>query len=418
MVLAMITAGTVVGMAVAELALRVIGFSSLPAGIFFMADPYTGWSNRPGASGTWSWEGVAPVSINSRGLRDVERSIEKPPGTLRIAVLGDSFVAAFQVPQDSDFCSVIERTMRACGGLDGRKPEVLNFGVNAYGTGQELLTLEHRVWQCSPDVVVLAYFPNDVFDDSEVLQKKSPSGLGDPRPFFHYSSGQLVEDDSFLRTPRFQAALKETGDPDSAFGEGFHRWLWKLRLWQLISRLRPAPQARHPEEPLLLNAPADDDWKNAWQITEGLISRFNREVRSHGARFMLAIVTHSLQVYPGAEARGAMLQKAGVSDVFYVNRRLEALGQREGFPVVSLAEPMQQYADAHQVFFHGFPRTGLGIGHWNEQGHLMAGQSIAAAICAMLSGQRAQAPATVRASREGIVTAGHPQPPAPSAILP
>lgn len=395
--LAMITAGTAIGLVVAELVLRTIGFSSLPQSIFFIADRYTGWSNRPGASGIWSWEGDASVSINNEGLRDVEHSVAKPPGTFRVAVLGDSFVAAFQVPRARDFCSVMERGLQGCAELGGRKPEVLNFGVNAYGTGQELLTLEHRVWQYSPDVVVLAYFPNDIFDDSDVLQKASPAGVGGPRPYFHYVGGQLVEDDSFLRTPAFEAALKESSDAGSAFGEGFHRWLWKSRVWQLVSRIRPAPQAAHPEEPLLLNAPPDDDWKNAWQVTEGLLSRFNQEVKFHGARFVLLVVTHSLQVYPGAEARRAMLQKAGVPDVFYVNRRLEALGQREGFTVVSLAEPMLRYADEHHEFFHGFRRTGMGIGHWNEQGHLMAGQSLVAAICKMLPESKTAAPPTAGA---------------------
>ncbi|HTR60586.1 MAG TPA: SGNH/GDSL hydrolase family protein [Candidatus Binataceae bacterium] len=380
--------GTLVGLIAAEIALRMAGPSNLPQGVFFIGDPYTGWTNRPGTSGVWIWEGNAPVTINSQGLRDREHAVPKPPGTLRIAVLGDSFAAAFQVSQSDDFCSVLERTLRSCQSLGGRTPEVINFGVNAYGTGQELIALEHRVWRYRPDIVVLAYYVNDVYDDSEALQEIYPDYVGGPRPYFRLSSDGLVEDDSRLRSPSFQAALKESGDPNAVFGEGFHRILWKSRLWRLISRFRSIQTSNRAEVYELLKSPSDQTWENAWKVTEALLSRFNQEVQAGGARFVLLVVSNSLQVYPGAEERNRLLQKAGVSDVFYLNRRLEALGKREGFPVVSLAEPMQQYADAHHVFFHGFPRTGMGTGHWNAQGHLMAGQSIASAICAMLSGTR------------------------------
>ena len=56
------------------------------------------------------------------------------------------------------------------------------------------------------------------------------------------------------------------------------------------------------------------------------------------------------------------------------------LGEREGFPVIGLAEPLRRYADAHGAYLHGFPNTQLGRGHWNETGHRLAGEHIAAAI--------------------------------------
>ena len=57
--------------------------------------------------------------------------------------------------------------------------EVMNFGVDGYGTAQEFFTLLEDVWQFSPDIVVLAFFPgNDVRNNSVILK-------GDKcRPFF------------------------------------------------------------------------------------------------------------------------------------------------------------------------------------------------------------------------------------------
>lgn len=379
--------GIIAGLVIAELALRIAGITVLPQGIFFMADRDTGWSHRPGASGTWYFEGNARVTINSLGLRDVEHTIEKPPETLRVAVLGDSFAAAFQVDQSNDFSSVLERALHRCPKLKARHVEVINFGVNAYGTSQELITLERKVWRYAPDVVVLAYYANDIYDDSVALQKIYPDYVGGPRPYFHLSGNTLVEDRSFAERPEFLKAMREVNDSGTAFGEGFHRLLWKFRVWQLLSRVRPHPYIHRSEEAWLLNPPMDESWNEAWHTTEGLLSHFNEKVKAGGAQFLLVIVSHSLQVYPGAEARKALLKNNNISDVFYLNRRIEALGVRDGFPVLSLAEPMQRYADDHHVFLHGFSNTAMGFGHWNEQGHRFAGEAIATALCDLLAGR-------------------------------
>jgi hypothetical protein len=108
----------------------------------------------PNTEGWWRREGEAYIRINSAGLRDREHAIAKPPNTLRIAILGDSYAEAFQVPMERAFWSVLERTLAGCQALNGQDVEVINFGVSGYGTAQ---TLRHRVWPYHPDIVVLAF---------------------------------------------------------------------------------------------------------------------------------------------------------------------------------------------------------------------------------------------------------------------
>ena len=57
------------------------------------------------------------------------------------------------------------------------------------------------------------------------------------------------------------------------------------------------------------------------------------------------------------------------------------MGKRRGFDVLTLAPMFQAYAQEHNVFLHGFENSGIGIGHWNQEGHRLAGKLIAEKSC-------------------------------------
>src|SRR6266487_1909597 len=171
----------VFALALGELFLRLIDFSYQN---FYLPDDYTGTSLRPGVEGWSRSDGEAYIRINIDRLRDREHSKAKPLGTVRIAVLGYSFAEAAQVPLEATFWAHLERELTASHAFGQRRVEVLNFGVSGYGTAQELLTLRHRAWSYSPDIVLLAFFPgNDVRNNSKVLE---PEKL---RPFFVIRDG-------------------------------------------------------------------------------------------------------------------------------------------------------------------------------------------------------------------------------------
>ena len=72
--------------------------------------------------------------------------------------------------------------------------EIINFGVSGYGTAQELQILRHRVWDYSPDMIILAFLTgNDVRNNSRALQRD------DRMPYFVHKGKDLVLDDSFLK---------------------------------------------------------------------------------------------------------------------------------------------------------------------------------------------------------------------------
>ncbi len=107
----------------------------------------------------------ATVSINSAGMRDQEYDLQKPAGTTRIAVLGDSHPVGSGVDNDEIFENLMEVDLNARLGKPGAAWEVLNFSVNGYGPIAKLWTLQNRALQFTPDVVL--YFVTD--DESFVV---------------------------------------------------------------------------------------------------------------------------------------------------------------------------------------------------------------------------------------------------------
>jgi len=101
-------------------------------------------------------------STNSRGQRDVERTIEKPSGTRRIILLGDSVVEGHGIREIDDTMS---RQLEML--YDDGRTEVLNFGVSGYCTLAEVELLEVKGLKFQPDIVLLVFVEND-FDNFNI----------------------------------------------------------------------------------------------------------------------------------------------------------------------------------------------------------------------------------------------------------
>jgi hypothetical protein len=385
----------VVGLLIAEAGLRVAGFS-YPT--FDQPDRHRGLGLRPGAAGWWRREGEAYVRINSEGLRDREHSRPKPGGTVRVAVLGDSFAEALQVPSEDAFWAVMERRLSACEAFGGRNVEVINFGVSGYQTAQELVTLRRHVWDYSPDIVVLAVTTaNDIRDNSAALAQYPHV------PFGVYRDGALLIDDSALekRNGSFSFRLQQ-----SAVGSLFYLMRDHSRVIQLFDKARLAlrnyeerKQAHddgrgenpaHEEigvDDSVYAAPKDPAWEDAWRLTEGLILTMRDEVRNRGAEFFVVTLSNSIQVNPNPASRQEFMSRLGVGDLFYPDRRLKSLGERQQIPVFNLAPVLQAYAERNGVYLHGFGDR-PGKGHWNKAGHRLAGDLITQELCREMARRR------------------------------
>jgi lysophospholipase L1-like esterase len=88
-------------------------------------------------------------------------SPEAPSGTLRIAVLGDSFTFGWGADDDETYPAVLERILGKTMG----PVEIINAGALGDGTGDEALWYDAWVSAFHPKLVILTVVPNDTDDD-------------------------------------------------------------------------------------------------------------------------------------------------------------------------------------------------------------------------------------------------------------
>jgi hypothetical protein len=126
------------------------------------------WRDLPRVDGMWEMArpnvrglvGGALFETNSAGFRGRERSVEKPPGSFRVAVLGDSIAMGSGVTEAETYAFGLEGALAAAH--PGRRFEVLNFavgGLNAHTAVDRLVRLGLRY---DPDLFVYGYTLNDV----------------------------------------------------------------------------------------------------------------------------------------------------------------------------------------------------------------------------------------------------------------
>ncbi len=355
-----------------ELLLRILGVSFT---VFVWTDPVRGVAHIPGVRGRErETDGRALVEINSDGLRGPEAALDPPSGTFRIALLGDSYIEAFEVPYARTVGEVLEKELSR---LTGGPVEVLNFGVGGYGTAQQLLTLRHEVWKYAPDLVLLAITTgNDISDNYRPLKRV------DYVPYYVYQGEQLVLDTSYLQSEGYRARAIGTKMLRGAVQHS--------RLVQLLNRVRNLRrrgerqryQAGGTEQEAGLHEevylpPATPEWQAAWKLTEGLLRLIRDECRTKQTPCAIITLTAGNQVSPQPEKKEALRRRLGVKDLYYPERRLSEFAKGEGIPLLALAPIMAEDAEKRKVFFHSHYNV-PGTGHWNPEGHRVAGNLIAA----------------------------------------
>ena len=129
--------------------------------------------------------GYAPVDTkrramqpkNSRGYRDRERAVAKPPGVRRVVSLGDSFAWGASVEFEDAYPQRLER------GLSRRRREtweVVNLALPGMNTVDHAAQLADEGMAYGPDVVLLGYVLNDS-EDSQAAEARRAIDWSQPK---------------------------------------------------------------------------------------------------------------------------------------------------------------------------------------------------------------------------------------------
>ena len=249
---------------------------------------YEGWQQ--------STEYVARVRFNQLGLRDPRDRYEKPPGTFRILLLGDSFMEAVQVEQRETTAAVLEARLRAL--RPDLNVEVINAGVAGWGTGIEGLYLDHEGYRFEPDLVLVGFFiGNDLHDNYYKLQLAGDDLDLAVKPYFGLGrDGAVVQRDPPPPPPPATGLLPalrsccrlwnvfETGVLNR-FGDGqANTPLWAARP---DGRPRRAPSTM-PSRPA--------SGKDGWEITSQLFGRMKARTDALGVPLAVFVIPDSPQL--------------------------------------------------------------------------------------------------------------------------
>jgi len=329
-------------------------------------DPEIGYRFTPGREYWFRGENDHPVTgrINSLGWRDRDRARAKPSGAFRVAVVGDSYVEAFQVELDSTFVAIAERELNARGSTG---VEVMNFGRSGMTTTEELRVLVSDILPCRPDAVVLVFVPQN--DIADVDPATADHGL---RPFYRVDDdGSLRLDTTFRDSNAYRNRarlnpLKQHSALVSLVAERYNAW-----------RRTPAPAAggtgRLTREQSLCTASPDTQFRSNFGLNQRLLTEFARRCAAHDVECVLMSV-------PLAYEHGEVLACRALDPTFdpgFFDRELGALADTTGATAVALTERFVRWDLA------GDGR--LQWAHWNYAGHRVVATALVEAAEALRS---------------------------------
>ncbi|MCS6878943.1 MAG: hypothetical protein RMK73_05735 [Geminicoccaceae bacterium] len=123
-------------------------------------------------------------------------------------------------------------------------------------------------------------------------------------------------------------------------------------------------------------------WERAWTVSERILAELAARVRASRADFVLASFGAGIEVHPAPETRAAFANVLGVRDLDAPERRITAIAARLGIEHVPLRPRLLAHAERTGRCVHGFVGAVPCGGHWHEEGHRVAGETLAAHLCA------------------------------------
>ncbi|MFH1999419.1 MAG: DUF5989 family protein [Planctomycetota bacterium] len=232
-------------------------------------------------------------SINALGLRDDENlTKEKPEGKKRILFLGDSFTLGYTVDRKDLFVDLLEKKLNE----ENRNVEIINAGTEGYSTDQELIWFREEGLSFHPDMVVLNFYQNDVFWNSQDHYQRFP------KPLFSGDGPALEPVNLPLKDPGEQGwfagstavgkFLSGVGEPIPTFKTATGKTLFK----EMGVVLKDEP----------------DFIAKSWRITRAILAGFKATCEARKIDLIVALIPTKAEIY--SEFKEIQQKELGLSD--------------------------------------------------------------------------------------------------------
>ena len=349
-------------------------------GQIYACHPTLGWTGAPNFRGMLEHPNFRQqLAFNSLGMHDTEHPLTKAADTYRILMLGDSFVQAVQVSEEQSSHQLLENKLNELEDNNSRRFEVLSGGVVNWGTNQQLQYYREQGRQFQPDLVLLALYIGNDLSDNLPGNVVTVNGFNCYAPYFSVCQGSL-DPQSLLYAPGLSQLRHNCSTFRRILINGLGRLFQYSRLYQqlepLIVTTNPRQQfgRAYPSAFSALYLPTDEDeLKQAWLITEALLTQLQQEVEADGAHLAVALISPEIVVRLGALS--AAEQELFLRDnpalaeaeIDRPNRRLAEFLDTRNIPYVDLTVPLTERLAATRS-----PLYILGEGHWTVEGNRVA----------------------------------------------
>jgi len=257
---------------------------------FYFNDPVLGPRVAPNQSGRLIRGHTidAPFRFNNQGWNNAQDYvIAKPPGAVRVCLVGDSQVESLQVAPEQAMHAVAERAMSR----PGRPAQWYSFGNSGWGTNLEYQVIRKYALDYKPEAVVMLFVQNDPFDTSPYLVETASY-----RPTFYLSQGGDLE--YVLPEMEWKPSIRPRTLSQLALWRYFmlQQRLWDK--WMGTADIRPGigglplmAEGRAPTHSALQGVarmPLEERKAKTWELIEKLLAASREECAAHGAVFMVA----------------------------------------------------------------------------------------------------------------------------------
>jgi hypothetical protein len=313
--------------------------------------------------------------INKAGFRsDVEYARDKPVGTCRVAMFGDSFMMGYEVELEDSIPHRLAELLRR----DGKACEVINMAVSGFGTAEMLLALERNGLAYDPDIVVFQWHRSDFQDNVR-------SGL------FTLEDGELRrERDSYLPAVEIQDALQKI--PVYRFFAQYS---------QLYSAARETLTARVKNA--LVQLRRDDADDASAEAAQGSEPAEDRGEISYEARLGARLLQEAAEVVRTGGDRFVVLDIPEEQEDGSVESSMKRMDPKDlaGLEVVTLDAPLNTMQGAgRQIFYQN------GQGHFTPLGYSIAAEQLFRAVASGVELARGRGATACKVREESPLTRG------------